>query len=48
MMLEAAGIRVIQHVCGATEEVLAAFLGGNLDDRAFLMPGCRPRIEKTV
>ena len=37
------GTRVIPHVCGPVEDVLAAFRCGELDDSAFLMPGCRGR-----
>lgn len=39
-MLQAAGIRVIVHVCGPVEEVLRAFVAGCLTDQTFLMPGC--------
>jgi predicted Fe-Mo cluster-binding NifX family protein len=39
-MVAAAGIRVVSQTCGAVEEVLRAFVGGRLNDRAFLMPGC--------
>jgi predicted Fe-Mo cluster-binding NifX family protein len=41
LILEARGIDVIGQVCGNTEEVLEAFLQGHLNDRSFLMPGCR-------
>ena len=39
-MLSSAGIRLIPHTCGPVEEVLRAFLSGQLTQRAFLMPGC--------
>ena len=39
-MLVSAGVRVIPHTCGPTEEVLRAFARGRLPDEAFLMPGC--------
>jgi len=38
--LVAAGVQVIPQTCGAVEEVLQAFAAGQLNDRAFLMPGC--------
>ncbi len=38
--LGAAGIRVIPQTCGPVEEVLRAFVAGQLNDQAFLMPGC--------
>lgn len=40
VMLNSAGVKVIQQVCGPVEEVLRAFLSGQLTERAFLMPGC--------
>jgi predicted Fe-Mo cluster-binding NifX family protein len=39
-MLIGLGIRVIPHTCGATDDVLNAFMQGRLPDEAFLMPGC--------
>lgn len=39
-MLRSVGIRLIPHTCGPVEEVLQAFLSGQLTDQAFLMPGC--------
>jgi len=42
-LLVAAGVRVIPQTCGAAEEVLRAFVSGQLTDEAFLMPGCRGR-----
>ncbi len=38
--LVAGGLRVIPHICGNIEQVLAAFHGGRLDSGAFAMPGC--------
>lgn len=40
LALDAAGIQVIPHTCGQVEEVLAAFISGQLNQGAFLMPGC--------
>jgi predicted Fe-Mo cluster-binding NifX family protein len=38
--LVSAGVRVIGFTCGTVEEVLNAFLSGQLPGRAFVMPGC--------
>jgi hypothetical protein len=35
------GVQVTSNVCGEVEEVLQAFLNGQLDQRRFRMPGCR-------
>ena len=40
MALQSVGVAVIPHTCGPVDEVLAAFIGGELDQDAFLMPGC--------
>jgi len=40
LALDAAGVQVIPHTCGQVEEVLAAFVSGQLNQKAFLMPGC--------
>ncbi len=40
MALSAKGIKVIPQTCGEVEQVLAAFIGGQLGQDAFLMPGC--------
>jgi predicted Fe-Mo cluster-binding NifX family protein len=40
-MLAAAGIRVIPFVAGDADEVLAAYLNGELPAPSFAMPGCR-------
>jgi predicted Fe-Mo cluster-binding NifX family protein len=39
-MLLSAGVHVIPNTCGMVNEVLEAFLSGQFDERAFLMPGC--------
>ncbi len=38
--LLSSGIRVVAQVCGAADEVLAAYLAGRLSDAVFRMPGC--------
>ena len=40
LALDAASVQVIPHTCGQVEEVLAAFVNGQLNEYAFLMPGC--------
>jgi len=40
MAVSATGVEVIPQICGDVERVLAAFIGGRLDQDAFLMPGC--------
>ena len=40
MALASAGIEVIPQTCGDIEQVLAAFVNGQLQQDAFLMPGC--------
>ena len=40
MALSAAGIDVIPQTCGDVEQVLEAFARGQLQQDAFLMPGC--------
>ncbi len=55
--IQSKGIQVISHVCGWVEEVLQAFVTGQITQSRFLMPGCyaergrrlrhgRTRIEK--
>lgn len=39
-MLVSAGVQVIPQTCGPVEDVLRAFLSGQLMNEAFLMPGC--------
>ena len=41
--LASAGIRIIPHICGLMEEVIAAFLDGRIESGALLMPGCGAR-----
>jgi predicted Fe-Mo cluster-binding NifX family protein len=41
--LASAGIRIIPHICGPMEEVIAAWLDGRIESGAFLMPGCGGR-----
>lgn len=38
--LAAAGIRIIPHICGSMEDVIAAFLDGRIENGALRMPGC--------
>jgi predicted Fe-Mo cluster-binding NifX family protein len=38
--LASAGIRIIPHICGPMEEVIAAFLEDRIENGALLMPGC--------
>ena len=40
-MLMASGIDIIPEISGLTEEVLRAYLHGNLFHSRFLMPGCK-------
>ena len=40
-MLTASGIEVIREISGHAEEVLQAYLKGNLFHPKFLMPGCK-------
>lgn len=43
IMLAGAGIRVIAHVCGDSDEVIEAFLNDRLEHNpAHRLPGCRP------
>ncbi|MBN1568620.1 MAG: NifB/NifX family molybdenum-iron cluster-binding protein [Acidobacteria bacterium] len=44
--LVSAGIRIIPHICGPMEEVIAAVLDGRIENGAFLMPGCGGRKRK--
>jgi predicted Fe-Mo cluster-binding NifX family protein len=48
--LASAGIRIIPHICGCMEEVIAAFLDGRIERGALLMPGCggRKRLRNRV
>jgi predicted Fe-Mo cluster-binding NifX family protein len=38
--LASAGIRIIPHICGPLEDVIAALLDGRIESGALLMPGC--------
>jgi len=41
--LTSAGIRIIPHICGCMEEVIAALLDGRIEGGALRMPGCGSR-----
>lgn len=41
--LVSSGVRVIGFTCGTVEQVLDAFLKGDLPNREFVMPGCQQR-----
>jgi predicted Fe-Mo cluster-binding NifX family protein len=41
--LASAGIRIIPHICGCMEEVIAALIDGRIESGALLMPGCGGR-----
>lgn len=45
-MLVSEGMQVIPQTCGPVEDVLLAFLSGQLTGQAFLMPGCCGRYRK--
>jgi len=45
--LSSAGVQVIAFTCGRAEEVLAAFINGQLTNGAFLMPGCCGRRRRS-
>jgi len=38
--LASVGIRIIPHICGSMEDVIAAFLDGRIENGALRMPGC--------
>jgi predicted Fe-Mo cluster-binding NifX family protein len=40
-MLQSSGLEVIKHISGQVEEVLKAYLKGNIYNTRFLMPGCK-------
>ena len=42
-MLLGSGVEVIQEISGPFEEVLNAYLQGNIFNSKFLMPGCRKK-----
>ncbi|MGC9159746.1 MAG: hypothetical protein ACP5FH_12245, partial [Terracidiphilus sp.] len=41
LRIAACGVRVNAFLCGAVDDVLAAYLNGTLASRAFAMPGCQ-------
>ena len=41
LMLEKAGIKVVAHICGEINAVIAAYRSGGLNRPEFIMPGCR-------
>jgi predicted Fe-Mo cluster-binding NifX family protein len=41
--LASAGIRIIPHICGAMEDVIAAFIDGRIESGELRMPGCGNR-----
>jgi predicted Fe-Mo cluster-binding NifX family protein len=41
--LASTGIRIIPHICGSMEDVIAAFLDGRIENGALRMPGCGRR-----
>jgi predicted Fe-Mo cluster-binding NifX family protein len=46
-MLRSTGVQVIPNICGAIDDVIAAFFNGSLMDPAFLMPGCQGRRRRS-
>ena len=46
-MLISAGVEVIPQTCGQVEEVVQAFISGQLSGDAFIMPGCVGRRRQT-
>jgi len=40
-MLQSLGLEVIQQISGQVEEVLKAYLKGNIYNTKYLMPGCK-------
>jgi predicted Fe-Mo cluster-binding NifX family protein len=40
-MLKASGIKIISGISGPAEDVIEAYLNGNLLKPKFLMPGCK-------
>ncbi len=44
--LAGSGVEVIPRTCGQVEEVLQAYMNGELTDRAFLMPGSSGRWKR--
>jgi len=46
-MLLSAGVEVVPQTCGQGEEVIRAFLSGQLTEQAFLIPGCCGRRRRS-
>jgi len=47
-MLKASGIKIISEISGPAEDVLEAYLNGNLLQKKFLMPGSKNNISKAI
>ena len=47
MAVTALGIDVVPQTCGDVECVLSAYIGGELDQASFLMPGCCGRRRRS-
>lgn len=47
-LLEASGINIIQNISGHTDDVLEAYLEGNILHSGFLMPGCKYAMGKYI
>jgi len=45
-MLVSGGVSVVPHCCGPVEDVLRAFMSGQLTKKMFLMPGCRGQCRR--
>ena len=45
-MLVSGGVSVVPHCCGPVEDVLRAFMSGELAKKTFLMPGCRGQCRR--
>jgi predicted Fe-Mo cluster-binding NifX family protein len=43
--ITSAGIRIIPHICGSMEDVIAALLEDRIECGALRMPGCSSHIE---
>ena len=46
LMITASNIKVVPFVSGPVDEVLNAYLNGQLADPRFLQPGCRPEARR--
>lgn len=47
-LIEAHHIRIIPFAAGAVDEVMEAYVTGNLSNKRFRMPGCGPCKKKVV